>query len=79
LVTRKRIDLHRLPQWAQYAIALTVAALVMFLGWRAGRNRPAPGWIGPFVGVWTWIGPALLAFFLVKWLVQRARGRRSRT
>jgi hypothetical protein len=70
---RRTVNLRRLPTWAQYAIAIPVSAAIMFLAWRVGRDRPAPPWIGPFLSVWMWLGPGLLAFFIVRWLWRRIR------
>jgi hypothetical protein len=70
---RRNVDLHRLPRAAQYAIALVVAGLVGWLAWSVGRNRPAPAWLGPVQAIWTWLGPALLVFFIVKWLLRKIR------
>ena len=76
-MTRIRVDLHRLPQWLQYAIAIVVSALVMWLAWRVGRNRPDPPWLGPFMYIWLRVGTFLLVFFIVKWLVNKIRDYRK--
>jgi heme/copper-type cytochrome/quinol oxidase subunit 2 len=72
---RHVIDLHSLPMWVQYPIAVLVAGLVAFVAWHIGRSRPAPGWLGPSLAVWMWLGPALIVFFvfkrLLKWLIER--------
>ncbi|HEY3705553.1 MAG TPA: hypothetical protein VGL22_10860 [Terracidiphilus sp.] len=75
---RRTVDLHRLPVGAQYAIAIAVSVLVAFLAWHIGRNRPSPAWIGPFMSVWLWLGPALLAFFLVAAVFKRIRKASAR-
>jgi hypothetical protein len=51
-----------------------IAALVACLAWSVGRNRPAPTWLGPVQAVWTSLfGPALLVFFIVRWLLRKIR------
>lgn len=68
---RTTVNLRRLPLWIQYFIALSVSALVMYIAWRVGRDRPAPGWLSPMMSVWFYVGPALIVFFLVRWLWRR--------
>jgi heme/copper-type cytochrome/quinol oxidase subunit 2 len=72
---RRVIDLHSLPMWVQYLIAIVVAGLVAFMAWHIARSRPAPGWLGPSLAVWMWLGPALIVFFVVKRLVKWLSGR----
>ena len=72
-MARYSIDLRTLPRGLQYVIAFAVAALVMLLAWHVGRTRPTPTWLGPVQVVWTWLGPALLAFFILRWLIHRNR------
>jgi len=71
--SRRPVNLHLLPQPLQYLIAIAVAAAVMLAAWHVGHGRPAPGWLGPFMAVWTWLGPGLLAFFVARWLLHRGR------
>jgi len=39
---RLRIDLRRLPRWAQYAVSLTVVAVVVALAARSSRGAAPP-------------------------------------
>jgi peptidoglycan/LPS O-acetylase OafA/YrhL len=49
-VTRRRVDLGRLPRWLQYLIALAVVAVVVTAAWRSGGRTPPPAWAeGPMV------------------------------
>ncbi|APR85092.1 Hypothetical protein A7982_10441 [Minicystis rosea] len=41
---RNKVDLSVLPQWAQYAIAVTIVAIVVSWVWRSAGDTPAPSW-----------------------------------
>jgi hypothetical protein len=65
------VDLRRLPLWLQYAIAIAVSAVVMYFAWLAGRDKPTPGWLPPLMSAWFYIGPGLIAFFVIRCLWRR--------
>jgi uncharacterized membrane protein len=44
-MSRKRIDLKKLPVWMQYLISLTVVAVIVAAAWLVGRDQPVPAWI----------------------------------
>lgn len=73
---RRKVDLRRLPGWAQYVIALSVVAVVVTAAWIVGGDRPVPVWITrylvPALGVFYLI---LCAIALIGWA--RRRGGRS--
>lgn len=64
-MSRRFINLGRLPLWQQNLIALAVIAAVFVLAWWVGRDEPIPLWIGdkliPALG---WIAIALVVFGL---------------
>lgn len=71
---RAHVDLHRLPLWLQYVIAIAVAAAVMWLAWTLRATSPGPAWIREFlVPAWVTIGLLVLAGLAVRWLVRRLR------
>jgi len=72
---RKKVNLAALPLWSQYVIALVVTGAVTFLAWRIGHSRPTPAWLGVLQPVWMILGPVLIVFFVVRWLVRRLLGR----
>jgi hypothetical protein len=72
-------DLTRLPTWQRYAIGLAVAAPIVFLAWKVGSARAEPGWLPPLKSIWIVLGPLLLAFFVIRALIRRIRGRHSDT
>lgn len=72
-MARMRISLAGLPAWLRYLIAISVAAAVMYAAWRVGASRPEPAWLGPLRSIWTVLGPALIAYFVVRWLLRRKR------
>ena len=75
--SRRSVNLRTLPLYVQYVLASAIAALVMAIAWKVGRDRPAPAWVGPTMAVWMWIGPGLLAFFVAKGLLNRIRRRNA--
>ena len=52
---RRRVALHKLPVWLQYAIALLTAAVVAIVALAAAGGDEGPDWIGaiaaPALGV----------------------------
>ena len=52
---RRRVDLHKLPVWLQYAIALLTAAVLAVVALAAAGGDDGPEWIGsiaaPALGV----------------------------
>lgn len=78
---RRRIDLKRvLPPWAQYALAIVVAALVMTMAWRVGRNATGQPLLTPlFLAIWKWVALTVVVVALVVgWLAGGTRRRRDR-
>jgi hypothetical protein len=68
-MSRREVDLWRLPAWLRYAISLSLVGVIAGAGWYVGRNRPVPEWITrgliPFLG---WLVLGLAAIALVQWL-----------
>lgn len=79
---RRRIDLKRLlPVWAQYALALVVAAGVMALALRVGRGTTGHPLLTPmFLAIWKWVALTVVVVAIaVGWLAGGARRRRARS
>jgi hypothetical protein len=79
---RRRVDLKKiLPVWAQYALAIVVAAVVMALAWRVGHDAPDRPFLNPlFLAIWRWVAlTVVLVAILAGWLGARSRrkGRES--
>jgi predicted lysophospholipase L1 biosynthesis ABC-type transport system permease subunit len=64
---RRRVDLTRLPRWAQYLTGAVLAAVVAALIWVAGDHHSAPGWYA--VGVK--IAAVVLLVAGAVWLIRR--------
>ncbi len=73
---RKKIDLHRLPLWLQYLIAILVAGTMFGLVYALKGSEPASPWIITYLtdrsGV-TALG--LVILFSLIWLVHRLTRR----
>jgi hypothetical protein len=71
------IDLHRLPEWLQYAIALPVVAAVVTLVWLTRDQHPTPAWMTDYVlPAVTWGGGAALLCYLAYRAARRFRRRK---
>ena len=71
-MSRKKVDLTKLPPWQQYLIAVLVAGLVFGLVYLLKGNQPQPAWIESLLIE----KPAITALALVVllvfiWLVRR--------
>ena len=71
-MTKEKIDLHKLPSWLQYLIAIVLVAMIAIAGWYFGRNNPTPDWIQRFLipGL-AWFGLLLIVLALVDWIRRR--------
>ena len=71
-MTEKKIDLHRLPPWLQYLIAIVLVAIVAAAGWYFGRDRPVPHWIEHYLipGL-AWFGLLLIVLAVADWIRRR--------
>jgi hypothetical protein len=73
-MSRKRVDLHRLPIWLQYTIALATAALVILAALTVGRNHPGPAWITDYlIPIWRWVGVAVLFSLILSWVAKKLK------
>ncbi|MGC1375908.1 MAG: hypothetical protein WA821_06795 [Anaerolineales bacterium] len=70
-MSRKKIDLHKLPVWLQYTIAIVTAAVVMFIAWNVGQSQPAPAWIAALIPFLQWVGVAVLFFVILRALFNK--------
>lgn len=65
---RKHVDLHVLPTWLQYLIALTIVAIVVIAAWLVSHGAPTPAsnWIAhtlaPILG---WLFIILVVFLII--------------
>jgi len=69
--SRIKIDLHKLPVWLQYTIAIVVAAVVMLIAWIVAQSQPGPAWIAALIPIWQWVGVGLLFFLILRALFNK--------
>jgi uncharacterized membrane protein len=73
-MSRKSVDLTRLPQWLQYLIAVAIIAVVVAAAWIVGRDQPVPAWIETYlIPALAWFGLILIVLVVVDWFRQRRK------
>lgn len=75
-MSKDKVNLHALPAWLKYAVALVVIALVVGAAWLVGGDRPTPGWItNRLIPVLGWVYLALCVYLIVYYVARRIRKR----
>lgn len=55
MMSRKKIDLTRLPIWLQYLISITIVGIVVVLAYLIGKDKPIPIWIEAYlISILSW-------------------------
>jgi hypothetical protein len=70
---RRRVNLFRLPRWAQISIALVIVGVVVIAARTVEPHPAQPGWLTPAIRVGGWVYLGLVVVALVSWLVRRRR------
>jgi hypothetical protein len=71
---RLRVNLRRLPAWAQLSLALAVVASVLLVAREAAPEAPVPDWLWRAIRIAGWCYLALIPLALTRWLRGGRRG-----
>lgn len=73
-MSRKKIDLTRLPMWLQYLISLSVVAIVAMFAYLISKDKPIPTWIEVYlIPILSWIFIILFVSITVSKFFQKSR------
>jgi hypothetical protein len=71
-MSRDPIDLKKLPIWMQYTIALSLTAIVVFVAWMVGGDKPVPVWLTKyFIPALGWLYIVLFSCLIISRLFKQ--------